>query len=202
MSTALARPLFHLPALLPAVFLGLALSIPGVAEAKRGGSSHASSHAPAASGSHASPDSHASSKADGGGLSVHLPRPRSSERESSPETPATAPAAEPSTAGKRPDTGQKAAADAEAARKLEESLTLARQKAVAEQAAQAAAEEKKRREAEQKQQDREQAKLEEAQRQYAWESRCQIKSVMSDEEIVTCREVWTRPAPKQWVAGK
>lgn len=202
MPTALARPLFRLPALLPAVLLGLVMSIPGVAEAKRSSSSHPTSHAPATSSSHAGPDSHASSKAEGAGLSVHLPRPRSGERESSPETPAAAPADEPSTAGKRLDAGQKAAADAEAARKLEESLTLARQKAVAEQAAQAAAEEKKRREAEQKQQDREQAKLEEAQRQYAWESRCQIKPVMSDEEIVTCREVWTQPAPKQWVAGK
>lgn len=196
MPTAPARPLLRLPALLPALLLGLALSVPGAAEAKRSGASHTSSHA----GS----DGHASSKADSGGpsLSLNLPRQRSGERESSPETPVAAAAAEPGPTGKRQDAGQKAAADAEAARKLEESLTLARQKAVAEQAAQAAAEEKKRRESEQKQQDREQAKLEEAQRQYAWESRCQIKPVMSDEEIATCRDVWTRPAPKQWVAGK
>ena len=190
------------PALLPLLGLSLALLLPGVAEAKRGGSSHgSSSHSTGhADSSHAAGSKHDSS---GPSLSVSLPRPRQGERESSPSTPATtgSNAAEATSPGKQ-DAGQKAAADAEAARKFEESLTLARQKAAAEQSALAAAEEKKRLDAEKREQDRQQAKLEAAQRQYAWETRCQIKPVMSDEEIATCREVWTRPAPKNWVAGQ
>ena len=32
-------------------------------------------------------------------------------------------------------------------------------------------------------------------KQAAWEARCVIKPAMSDEEIATCREVRTKPAP-------
>ena len=209
MPTAPARPLLHLPALLPALWLGLALSLPGVAEARRSGSSHASSHS---SGSHATADSHTSSKpevkqdGDGPGFSLSLPRTRSGEREgtqgSAPATLAAEPGMGAVSGGKPMDAGQKAAVEAEAARRLEESLAQARQKAAAEQAALAAEEDRKRREAEQREQDQQQAKLDQAQRQYAWESRCQIMPVMSDEEIATCREVWTRPAPKHWTSGK
>ncbi|WP_371325242.1 hypothetical protein VX159_06925 [Dechloromonas sp. ZY10] len=194
------RPHGQRSALLPLLGLSLALLLPGVAEAKRSGSSHSSSSHPTG---HADSTHAAGSKHDSGGpsLSVSLPRPRQGERDSSQNTPTTASATDAAPTGKR-EAEQKAAADAEAARKLEESLTLARQKAAAEQSALAAAEEKKRLDAEKREQDRQQAKLEAAQRQYAWETRCQIRPVMSDEEIATCREVWTRPAPKNWVAGQ
>ena len=59
----------------------------------------------------------------------------------------------------------------------------------------AAANAEKQREAEAAAKKREQAIIDRKQRQAAWEARCQIKSVMTDEEIATCRQVWTRSAP-------
>ena len=64
----------------------------------------------------------------------------------------------------------------------------------AEQAAAAAVEQQKRLDAETAARERERITLERVQRQAAWEARCQIKPVMSDLEISTCREVWTTPA--------
>ena len=65
----------------------------------------------------------------------------------------------------------------------------------AEQAAIASAEQQKRHEAEVASRNRQDAVRERQQRQLAWEARCQIKPVMTDLEISTCREVWTTPAP-------
>ena len=39
------------------------------------------------------------------------------------------------------------------------------------------------------------AQLERQQRQAAWEARCQIKPVMTDEEIANCKKVWKLPPP-------
>lgn len=63
-----------------------------------------------------------------------------------------------------------------------------------EQATIRASEEQKRRDAEAMIKNREFAMLDRQKRQAAWEARCQIKPVMSDEEITTCKEVWSKPA--------
>ena len=64
-----------------------------------------------------------------------------------------------------------------------------------EQAAIVAADEKKRLDEQAKVKNRELAMLDRQKRQAAWEARCDIKPVMSDEEIATCKEVRSRPAP-------
>ncbi|MBS1132186.1 MAG: hypothetical protein H6R16_3188 [Proteobacteria bacterium] len=81
------------------------------------------------------------------------------------------------------------------ARKLQQAADEEKRKEQAEQAAIAAADEKKRREAEAKVKNRELALLERQKRQVAWEARCDIKPVMSDEEIAICKEVRSKPAP-------
>ena len=80
------------------------------------------------------------------------------------------------------------------ARKLQQAADEEKRKEQAEQAAIAAADEKKRREAEAKVKNRELALLERQKRQAAWEARCDIKPVMSDEEIAICKEVRSKPA--------
>lgn len=82
-----------------------------------------------------------------------------------------------------------------AARKLQQAADEEKRRQMAEQAAINAAEEQKRKDAETKVKNREIAMLERQKRQAAWEARCQIKAVMSDEEIATCKEVWSKPAP-------
>ena len=177
----------------------IVLLSPGVAQAKRGGSAHATPahHESTGSAAHAAPtrDAH-----DGSSPALSLSLPRAGARDASPASePVRVSGAEAELRRlKNQQAEEKALADAEAARKLEASLTAARQQAAAAQAAQAEAEERKRREAEQRAEDRERARQELQQRQYAWEARCQIKPVMSDDEIRTCREVWTRPVPKDW----
>lgn len=81
-----------------------------------------------------------------------------------------------------------------AARKLQQAADEEKRRQLAEQAAIDRAEEQKRKEVEAKAKNRELAQLERQQRQAAWEARCQIKPVMSDEEIATCKEVWNSPA--------
>ena len=81
-----------------------------------------------------------------------------------------------------------------AARKLQQASDEEKRRQQAEQAAINRAEEQKRKEAEAKIKDRELALLERQKRQAAWEARCQIKAVMTDEEIATCKEVWSKPA--------
>ncbi len=85
-------------------------------------------------------------------------------------------------------------AEALAARKLQQAADEEKRRELAEQAAIARAEEQKRKDAAAVAKNRELALLERQQRQAAWEARCQIKAVMSDEEIATCKEVWSTPA--------
>ena len=86
-------------------------------------------------------------------------------------------------------------AEALAAQKLQQEADIEKRRQQAEQAAINAAEEQKRKDAEAKIKNRELALQERQKRQAAWEARCQIKAVMSDDEIATCKEVWSRPAP-------
>lgn len=81
-----------------------------------------------------------------------------------------------------------------AARKLQQASDEEKRRQLAEQAAIDRAEEQKRKDSESKVKNRELAQLERQKRQAAWEARCQIKAVMSDEEIATCKEVWSTPA--------
>lgn len=81
------------------------------------------------------------------------------------------------------------------ARKLQQAADEEKRKEQAEQAAIAATEDKKRREAEAVVKNRELAMLDRQKRQAAWEARCDIKPVMTDEEIAICKEVRSRPAP-------
>lgn len=87
----------------------------------------------------------------------------------------------------------KSDADDLAARKIAEAAAEDKRRQQAEQAATAAAEEQKRRDAADRIKNKELAALERERAQAAWEARCQIKPVMTDEEIDTCREVWTKP---------
>lgn len=81
-----------------------------------------------------------------------------------------------------------------AARKLQQEADAEKRRELAEQAALNASEAEKRKEAETRAKNRELAQLERQQRQAAWEARCQVKPVMTDAEIATCKEVWTTAA--------
>ena len=85
----------------------------------------------------------------------------------------------------------KAKADAEyaAVRKAQEAAAEEKRRAAAAEAAAAAAEAEKRAAAEERVRKIEAAKLEEKKRKAEWEGRCQIKGVMTDDEIAVCKEV-------------
>lgn len=85
-------------------------------------------------------------------------------------------------------------AEKTAARQAKMAADKEEQSQLLEQAAIRAIEEQKRKEAEATIKNREFAMLDRQKRQAAWEARCQIMPVMSDEEIATCKEVWSKPA--------
>lgn len=58
-----------------------------------------------------------------------------------------------------------------------------------------ATEASKLRNAELREQRRQEAQADREKRQVAWTARCDIKPVMTNLEIATCREVMTRPVP-------
>lgn len=74
-------------------------------------------------------------------------------------------------------------------RKAQEAAAEEKRRAAAQEAAEAAAVAEKRALAEEQARKREEAKLEEKKRKAEWEGRCQIKGVMTDAEISTCKEV-------------
>lgn len=182
-----------MPRLLPfllAATLGLGLSSGTLA--KGGRSTHGHNTAPHASETHES--------GNGSGIHVNLPRGSNSRSEGNPGAePVTAPAAATPapTAGDQEaarDAERKAQRDAAAAQRIEQQAAEEQRKHMAAQAAIAAAEEEKRRVAAASLREQEQQAQARRQRQAAWEARCNIQPVMSDLEIATCKEVWTRPA--------
>lgn len=181
---------------LSAVLVSLALGLAVDAHAK-GFRSHSSSHSTSHSSSHPSDphptshpaDSHAS---EGGGVIRNaIARPHRSDRsgnDSGTGSAATA-AGEENSPARQAQQAALAKVNAEA-----EAAAQEKKRQLAEQAAAAAIEQQKRLDAEAAARERERIALERLQRQAAWEARCQIKPVMSDLEISTCREVWTTPA--------
>lgn len=159
------------------------------------------------SSSHSSPSSHSSSHSSGG-THAHADETHGSEgsiagtvvrnavartRQSDAGAPAVTDEA-PEVRQQREAAQAKLDAEILAARRQANAAAEEKRRLQAELAAIAAAEEQKRREAETRIHDREQAAHERQQRQIAWEGRCQIKAVMTDLEIATCREAWTTPA--------
>lgn len=186
------------PALLLVLPLLLAVLLPTEAVAKRSGGSSSAGH----SGSPHSSGGHESTHVNEGGthLSGSLRSGSRHRAESASDadgsvSTAVSPEAQASRRQETQAAAEKAYAEAEAARKLESSLLELQRKAEAEKAALAEAEARKRQEAEQREQARLQAAEERRQRQLAWEARCVVRPVMSDRDIATCREVWTRSAP-------
>lgn len=186
--------------LLPAI-VTVALTLPFDADAK--GRSH-SSHSHASSGSHPhGNDSHAAESHVGGAVRSSISRNCSDD---SPSGSASANGATGTPVGAEDDANQRrirqeraaarAKADAEntAARNAQIASDEEKRRQLLEQAALRAEEEQKRKDAAATLKNRELAMLERQQRQAAWEARCQIKPVMSDEEIATCKEVWSTPA--------
>lgn len=187
---------------LATILVALALGVCTDASAKgRGRSSHNSgdSHS-----NHAS-EMHASESGSGGGFV------RNTVSRSGRSNDESASAGNPSATGnpatveddenlrriRQEKEAARAKRDAEvlAARKLQQTADEEKRRQQSEQAAIAAADENKRRDAEAKVKNRELAMLERQKRQAAWEARCDIKPVMSDEEIAICKEVRSRPAP-------
>lgn len=188
------------PALLLVLPLLLAVLLPTEAVAKRSGGSSSAGH----SGSPHSSGGHESTHVNEGGTHLSGPLRSGSRHRDGAESASDAdgsvstvvsPEAQASRRQETQAAEEKAYAEAEAARKLESSLLELQRKAEAEKAALAEAEARKRQEAEQREQARLQAAEERRQRQLAWEARCVVRPVMSDRDIATCREVWTRSAP-------
>lgn len=165
-----------------------------------------SSHGSGSHGHASSPDApHASP--DSGAGSIHVPRYRSNDA-SSPSSSSSA-TGEPPTAGQagpEDETLRRVRAEKEAARakaqaeqleaqRQQQAVDAEKRRVASEQAAAAAEEEKKRQAAADKAKQREQAQQERLARQVAWERRCDIKPVMTDEEIAVCKEVFSRPGP-------
>lgn len=181
---------------LSAVLVSLALGLAVDAHAK-GIRSHSSSHSSSHGSSHPS-DSHPTSHpaeahaSEGGGGIIRnaVARPHRSERSGNDSSSSPAPGAgEESSPARQAQQAALAKVNAEA-----EAAAQEKKRQQAEQAAAAALEQQKRLAAETAANERERIALERVQRQAAWEARCQIKPVMSDLEIGTCREVWTTPA--------
>ena len=180
-----------------ATLLAIALALPMEAAAKgRIRSSHG--HSSADAHPHHSSDTHVSEGGSGfvRNAVARSQRPNEAQGASNGYAASGAPAASEDDANLRRIRAEKEAArakrDAEAlaAQKLQQEADMEKRRQQAEQAAINAAEEQKRKEAETKAKNRELALLERQKRQAAWEARCQIKAVMSDEEIATCKEVW------------
>ncbi len=185
-----------------ATLLAIALALPMEAAAKgRIRSSHG--HSSADAHPHQSADAHASESGSGivRNAVARSQRPNETQGASDGYAVPSGSATSEDDANLRRIRAEKEAARAKrdtealAAQKLQQEADQEKRRQQAEQAAINAAEEQKRKEAETKAKNRELALQERQKRQAAWEARCQIKSVMSDEEIATCKEVWSRPAP-------
>ena len=181
-----------------AVFVSLALGLAVDAQAKgfrsHSSPSHSSSSHPSSHPSDSHPTSHSadSHAGEGGGIIRNaIARPHRSDRSGNDAGtgPAAATAAEENTPARQAQQAALAKVNAEA-----EAAAQEKKRQQAEEAAAAALAQQKRLAAEAAAQERERIALERVQRQAAWEARCQIKPVMSDLEISTCREVWTTPA--------
>lgn len=184
--------------------MALAVALPFDADARgRSHSSHSSSGShPHANDSHVS-DSHASESHIGGAVRNSISRHRSDNNQSGNGSEDIASGG---VVGSEDDARlRRIRQEKEAARAKTEAETIAARNAqmasdeekrrqLLEQAATRAAEEQKRKDAANAVKNRELAMLERQQRQAAWEARCQIKPVMSDAEIATCKEVWGSPA--------
>lgn len=188
------------PALLFVLPLLLAALLPTEALAKRSGGGSSAGHA----GSAHSSGGHESSHVNEGGAQLsgsfrvgsrHRDGSESAAEVGGGAITAVSPEAQAIRRQETQAAEEKAYAEAEAARKLELSLQELQRKAEAEKAALAEAAARQRQEAEQREQARLQAAEERRQRQLAWEARCVVRPVMSDRDIATCREVWTRSAP-------
>lgn len=180
--------------------LAIAVILPADANAKgrvRSSHSHSDSHP------HQTAESHAS---EGGGSYVRSAVTRSDRSTENGSANSGMPAAGNTVATeedanlrrlRQEKEAARAKRDAEtlAARKLQQESDAEKRRLQAEQAAINATDEQKRKDAEARTKNRELAQLERQKRQVAWESRCQIKAVMSDEEIATCKKVWSTPAP-------
>lgn len=182
--------------LVPAI-LAIAVSLSFDADAKgRVHSSH--THASSGSPSHTS-DSHAGDSHVGSTVRSSISRHRTDDNQAGT---ATANGTAGSSANAEDDAklrrireeraAARAKAEAEntAARNAQIASDEEKRRQLLEQAALRAEEEQKRKDAAAVLKNRELAMLERQQRQAAWEARCQIKPVMSDEEIATCKEVW------------
>lgn len=182
-----------------AALVTISLGISADAMAKSRGSSHAPSHS--SSGSHPNHADEAHVGEGGGGGVVRNVVGRSGRSDGNANDAGAAPSAavdeqDPSQRRIREArAAARAKADAEdlAARKLAEAAAEDKRRQQAAQAAIAAAEEQKRRDAADSIKNKELAALERQRALAAWEARCQIKPVMTDEEIDTCREVWSKP---------
>lgn len=186
-------------AALVAALATMALGISADATARVRGSSHTPSHS--SSGSHPNHADEAHASESGGSSVVRNVVGRNGRSDNNSDNAATAPAAgvQDEDQSQRRIREARAAAraksDAEdlAARKVAEAAAEDKRRQQAEQAAIAAAEDQKRRDAADRIKNKELVALERQRAQAAWEARCQIKPVMTDEEIDTCREVWSKP---------
>jgi hypothetical protein len=186
--------------------MAVAVALPFDAEAR--GRSH-SSHSHSSSGSHPhtndshASDSHTGESNIGGAVRSSISRHRSDNNPSgngSENVASTGATSAEDDANlrrirqEREAARAKAEAENMAARNAQIASDEEKRRQLLEQAATRAAEEQKRKDAANAVKNRELAMLERQQRQAAWEARCQIKPVMSDAEIATCKEVWSSPA--------
>jgi len=190
-----------------AALAALALGITADATARIRISSHSHSPSHSASGSHqnhAGDTPHANDSA-GSGVGSEIVRGavnrsnRSSNNGNNNENAATASDIEQDPTLRRireekAAARAKANAEAMAERQVAEAEAADKRRQQAEQAAIAAAEQQKRRDAESIAKNKEMAAYERKRAQAAWEGRCQIKAVMTDNDIATCREVRSRSA--------
>lgn len=184
------------------VLVALCLGISANAYAKKGGNSHSSS---SPNTSHPT-ESHTESHTTGGtSLNISAGKNTGSKSDGTNTAPASTgnPNSDPQNTGltrqQVAEEKQKALADAKLAQSIEQAAAEAQRKQLAEQAAANAAAAATAREAAISDQQREADALARQVREAAWIARCKIQPVMSDEAIATCREVMSRPAPKNFL---
>jgi hypothetical protein len=179
-----------------AALVSMSLGISADAMAKSRGSSHASSHSSSGSHPNHADEAHAG-EGGGGGVSsaVSSAAPARSDNNGSGNA-ATAPAT--AAAEDDQDPSQRRIREARAAaRAKSDAEDLAARRGKAPPAGRTGGHRRSRGAEAARDRDRiknkELAALERQRAQAAWEARCQIKPVMTDEEINTCREVWSKP---------
>lgn len=186
---------------LATIFIALTLSVSTDSNAK--GRSH-SSHSSGGAHSHHATETHASETGGGSGFvrNTVSRSGRSNDESAASGNPsagnsATSEDDENLRRIRQEKEAARAKKDAEIleARKLKQAADEEKRRQQSEQAAIVAVNEKKRLDEQAKVKNRELAMLDRQKRQAAWEARCDIKPVMSDEEIAICKEVRSRPAP-------